>query len=129
MKSVKLQLNVVLTLILMIVGLSSCGKENENPEINNSFIVGSWDYVFDESNGSYVLWTFNADGTGSYYECDNGSIDGAETFTYVCDEKNEKLIFFFSEEDKEVIRFKKNTDTSIIVFDFFDSIEIWEKRP
>lgn len=128
MRSFKIHLNVLVVFVMMFAVLSSCSNENENFASNDSFIVGSWEYVFDESSGSYVLWTFKADGTGSYYEWDNGSVDGAETFTYVCDEENEKLVFFFMEEGKEIVRFSKISDTHMIVFDFFDSIENWVKR-
>ena len=59
---------------------------------------------------------------------DHGEVDGADTFTYVCDENNSKIIFYFKEDGNEVISFTKNSNTSITVYNFFDSIEYWFKQ-
>lgn len=126
MKKLKICFIVLFAITSIIALFSSCDDQEENT--NKSFLVGTWKYSFSSSGDSYVLWTFNSDGSGSYYEWDHGEVDGADTFTYVCDENNSKIIFYFKEDGNEVISFTKNSNTSITVYDFFDSIEYWFKQ-
>ena len=99
-------------------------SNNENTEV--PFYIGKWRYQFYEDG--YVLYTFNTNGTGSYYEWDNGSIDGNEKFTYLWDEKTNRISFISENGESIVVEYKKISNKSIIVYDFGDSEEIWIKE-
>lgn len=62
--------------------LSSCGGDDEDdivaPEKENekqSVFVGKWKYSFEDADGGYALLTFKEDGTGTYFEWDNGEVE------------------------------------------------------
>ena len=99
-------------------------SNNENTEV--PFYIGKWRYQFYEDG--YVLYTFNTNGTGSYYEWDNGSIDGNEKFTYLWDEKKNRISFISENGESIVVEYERISNKSIIVYDFGDSEEIWIKE-
>lgn len=134
MKAVKFCLLALMTIISMAAFVScdddtdtgSSTSNNGGTDSNTSFIVGTWRYTFDTDG--YCIWTFNADGTGRYYEYDHGTIEGMDTFTYLCDEENGKLILYFDNEDDEVVSFTKTSNTTMTVYGLFDSVEYWVKE-
>lgn len=107
----------------------SCGDDdddNGNASSDASFIVGAWKYTYDRE--CYVLWTFYSNGTGYYYETEDGSVSDGDKFSYVCDMKKGMLIFDFENREAETVRFTKESDRTITVYDFFDDVEHWVKQ-
>lgn len=120
----------MLVMIASVCFFASCSDDEDDKKTSDnttsSFIVGTWKYQFD-ING-YVMWTFKADGSGSYYEWDDGEIDGSDTFTYTLDEEHERIAFYFTNRHSEVVKYTKKSNTVITIYDFFDALEEWHKQ-
>lgn len=82
-----------LMLAVVCVGLSSCSKDDEDDNIDNSLLVGTW--ISD--NGVYE-YTFNADGSGSEY---NDEFNVTTKFTYTFNTKTKMLIIKFEKPNAD----------------------------
>lgn len=75
---------VGLLTICFTVFFSSCGgsddDSNGGSNINTVTIIGQWRLNFSES--SYVILTFNQDGTVRYYEYDHNRVEEDKTYDY-----------------------------------------------
>lgn len=65
----------------------SCGDDDDTADTNESnySLIGTWKYDFSDPKENYigyVLYTFDANGTGREFEYDDGEIDSDETFIY-----------------------------------------------
>lgn len=111
---------------------TACSDDNNEEQSTGSkdFLVGTWKYSFgDDDYDGYVIWTFKNDGTGKVIEYDNGTLETNDTFSYFHDSKNCKITIVYDEDDShEVANYSKISDTELIIYDFWDSIENWVKQ-
>ncbi len=63
-------------------------------------IVGSWKHTF---SSGYVIYTFNADGTGSEIEVDYADGNHASNFSYVYDEKEGMVVILYDDGYTETL--------------------------
>lgn len=88
----------VLIAVLGIFSLNSCSKDSSSKTEDSyeSLIVGKWKYIFGKD--SYSIFTFNADGTGRYFELDGGEVDADDAILYSYDENSSTLIYTMFED-------------------------------
>lgn len=123
---------MMLVLVLgTVITFSSCSKDEDEittPE-ELSPLVGKWKYSWE--NG-YGLLTFKSDGTGTYFEYDDGDIDADnEPFYWSYEETGSILTLMWIEDGqvdhKEIVRLtwiNKKTFTT----DLMDDGSVWIKQ-
>ncbi len=89
----------LLVAVVMCVGFASCSEEEGNKGTldSNVSLVGTWEYT---TGSDFLIATFNADGTGTLTEYDNGNVD-IDAFKWVLS-KNDKLIITDENGDTEI---------------------------
>lgn len=109
---------------------TACSDDDNGPKGSDDFLVGTWKYQFDYAG--YVYYTFNADGTGNITEYDDGQIDQQAkiSYTHYPNESKIKVIIFENGVIDEIltVEYDKISDSRLIVYDFSDETELWEKQ-
>lgn len=112
----------------MTFNLSSCSKEEVEPEKETPLIVGTWKHF---SDGGYCLLKINEDMTAIYNQWDDGEWDGKdEKYNYVYDETNNIIYFydFYTGRLWEECQIASITKTEMRTLDFLDGgILIWRR--
>lgn len=117
--------NLITILFLVLCttfSLSSCSSDEDSE--NAYSIIGTWKYTFNGPN-DYSLLTLNANGTGHYFELDNGEIDGDEDFRYSYSD-NIMTIFYEDGERETVIINWKNRN--MFVTSWLDDVDTWIRQ-
>ena len=122
---------MMLVLVLgTVITFSSCSKPDEiTTKEELSTMVGKWKYSWEDG---YCLLTFKSDGTGTYFEYDDGDIDADnEPFYWSYEETGSILMLMWIEDGqvdyKEVVRLtwiNKKTFTA----DLMDEGSVWIKQ-
>ena len=112
----------------MTFNLSSCSKEEVEPEKETPLIVGTWKYSWGDG---YCLLKINKDMTAIYNEWDDGEWDAKdEKYNYVYDE-SKNIIYFYHPSGRqwETCQIASITKTEMRTLDFLDSgICIWKRQ-
>ena len=117
---------LVLLCSLISFTFTACSNDEPEPETGKKdFLVGTWKYQFYDDG--FVYYTFNENGTGRVFEKDGGDIDQDDTFTYIHYPIEQRIKVFWY-DDYENISYEKISNTRIIVYNFSDDVEIWEKQ-
>lgn len=121
----------VLSMLVMVlctaVLFSSCKKSSDSkddPIPSANKLVGKWKYSWEP--GCYVMLTFNADGSGNYFEIDDGKIDDDFDFYYTYDDDRSLLtIKEGRDEDKFILTWINNDSFKS---DIADKGSIWKRQ-
>lgn len=90
----------ILMVAIVSVCLVSCGKDDDNGNDDVS-IVGTWRCDWD-SDGSYTIFTFHADGTGDWMKrVVSENKNSSEKFKYAFDVKSMILVLMFWDEEEK----------------------------
>ena len=119
-------------MMLMAVALGtvttiSCGSDDnptptpQPPTPSQKSLVGTWTYNF---SSGYCEMTFNADGTGSYFEFDHGQIESNHQFTYTYKDNIVTIYYDNGKKDESVITWQNDN----IFKANFDEDETWVKK-
>lgn len=87
-------------------------------------IIGKWKYIFDGENG-YCILTFNANGSGTYYEYDinDSEVEWTENFAYTYNDDTDILhIIERGDEDDYTIRW---VSPEVFITDIADHGSLW----
>ncbi len=86
MKKLIKSMLIVLCGMVIVAGFVAYGGDDDNNNSNggdNSSLVGTWRMDF--GTNSYILLTFNQNGTGQYREYDKNTWQHDDAFTYTYD--------------------------------------------
>lgn len=134
MKSIKFwSIMIMLVMVLCTsITFSSCSKNDGEitTDEEQSVMVGKWKYSFGDE--SYCLLTFKPDGTGTYFEYDDGEIDAEnEPFYWSYEENGSILTLLWIEdgqvEDKDVVRLTWINKKTFMA-DLMDNDSVWVKQ-
>ena len=127
---------MMLVLVLgTFITFSSCGNDEDEitkPE-EQSRLVGKWKYSWeDEDEEGYGLLTFKSNGTGTYYEYDNGDIDADNVpFYWSYEETGSILTLMWIENgqvaEKEIVRLTWINQKTFTA-DLMDDGSVWIKQ-
>ena len=111
------------------VVISSCSKDEDNSTSPTSKIVGKWKYSWDDGFG---LLTFKADGSGTYFEYDNGDIDSDnEPFYYTYDNDTNMLTIMWL-EDGQIVKTKRELikwiNDNTFTCNLMDNGSLWKRQ-
>ena len=128
---------MMLVLVLgTFITFSSCGNDEDEitkPE-EQSRLVGKWKYSWeDEDEEGYGLLTFKSNGTGTYYEYDNGDIDADNVpFYWSYEETGSILTLMWIEDgqvaDKDIVRLTWINNKTFTADDLMDPGSVWIKQ-
>lgn len=124
---------MMLVLVLgTVITFSSCSKdEDENPTKEElSTLVGKWKYSWESG---YGLLTFKSNGTGTYFEYDDGDIDADnEPFYWSYEETGSILTLMWIEDgqvaDKDIVRLTWINNKTFTADDLMDPGSVWIKQ-
>lgn len=130
---------MMLVLVLgTFITFSSCGNdEDDEDEIikpeEQSRLVGKWKYSWeDKGEEGYGLLTFKSDGTGTYFEYDNGEIEADNVPFYWSYEETGFILTLMWIEDghvegKEIVRLTWINQKTFTA-DLMDDGSVWVKQ-
>ena len=117
-------LPTLMMVVLMSVGLASCGDDDDN-DVNNggtvsASIVGSWASAMQGKD--YSILVFYANGTGTEYYGINSSNNSAETdnFSYTVDHSIKELKIIYNYGEVWKYKIKELTDQKLVLVDIMD---------
>ncbi|WP_044266488.1 hypothetical protein [Bacteroides timonensis] len=112
MKTLRL-IGMAIVAVIMSVNFAACSDDDEEETPTNP-LIGTW-YEEPDTNGNYMVSTYNADGTGSEKEYYQGKFEEPYSFTYSYDKNTSIVTLHYVEEgyedetDKYYITFNGNT--------------------
>ena len=127
---------MMLVLVLgTVITFSSCGKDEDEIPTKEELptLVGKWKYSWeDEDEEGYGLLTFKSNGTGTYYEYDNGDIDADNVpFYWSYEETGSILTLMWIENgqvaEKEIVRLTWINQKTFTA-DLMDDGSVWIKQ-
>lgn len=114
-----------------VIAFSSCSKDDDDEittKEEQSTMVGKWKYSWEDG---YCLVTFKSDGTGTYFEYDDGDIDADnEPFYWSYEETGSILTLMWIGDGKvykEVVRLTW-INKKTFAADLMDNGSIWVKQ-
>ena len=124
---------MMLVLVLgTVITFSSCGKDEDEIPTKEELptLVGKWKYSM--KNG-YCLLTFKSDGTGTYFEYDDGNLDADnEPFYWSYEETGSILTLMWIEDgqmvEKEIVRLTWINKKTFTADNLMDPGSVWIKQ-
>lgn len=130
MKKVILGLIGIVFAFAMTFNLSSCSKEEVEPEKETPLIVGTWKSLWEDGYGELMI---NSNMTVLYNELDDGRWDSRNELYKCVYDKDNNIIYFYDyytgKQTWEPCQIVSITKTEMRTLDFLDSgIIVWKRQ-